>query len=208
MYLWRFVISRISSSSTDEAWRPDVLVYDTEINWHPHVRVKCKDLLPKKIAWYRRMYNIYRLLTCCDRSREDVTWSDDGNVHEVICCINTFKALNWIFYAQFATKGRVCLWLGLWRTFKQAITHWTSKVRMCTALNVMLYLSRYGHIFKIGIFWLLQFHHRILQYTYDISKFHDVRCMSLYWLLDFYLIKFCVKEKHLFNVKYTKLNVE
>jgi len=137
-----------------------------------------------------------------ERERErDVTWSDDGNVHEVICYINTFKALNWIFYAQFATKGRVCLWLdGLWRTFKQAmITHWTSKVRMCTALNVMLYLSRHGHIFKIWIFWLLQCHHRILQYTYEIyiSKFH-VRCMSLYWLLDFYVIKFCVKGKQFF----------
>ena len=60
VYIWRFSISRISSSST-EAWRCDVLVYNTEIcTLMPGSSVK---IYNNKKLHYETIYRICRLFT-------------------------------------------------------------------------------------------------------------------------------------------------
>lgn len=46
--------------------------------------------------------------------------------------------------------------------------HHLSKLRG----GLMTHLSKFGHVFKFWIFWLLQFYVRIRQYTSHIPKFH------------------------------------
>ena len=78
----------------------------------------------------------------------------------------------------------------------------------------MQYLSKYGHIFQnVNFFHVLQFFHRILQYTSDVLEFY-ARCVHLWCLLECYAMKNMVKKiKYLISdaiyiyiVEYCKYN--
>ena len=74
----------------------------------------------------------------------------------------------------------------------------------------MLYLSIFRQFFKISTCWLLQFYHKIPQYTCDIPKVYG-RCVNPYWLLECCVVKIWWRKQisiFMLNVYNQMLNTE